>query len=196
MVLVTLSAIPFLFGKGGYSDLNDNKESEDLSGIPSVTVDDLGSDDSIDSVSIRRDSSRSKSQSDSVSNDSNSFAVEEDTQNNDVSADSSSPSLPVQEPTPTSVPAPAPAPKTVSVNIDNFAFGPQTITINKGDAVIFTNSHGVPHTVTSDVGAGPTGLDSGNMNQSDDYKFTFNDTGTYRYHCAYHPSMRATVVVE
>ena len=184
MVLVTLSAIPFLFGKGGYSDLNDNKESEDLSGIPSVTVDDLGSDDSIDSVSIRRDSSRSKSQSDSVSNDSNSFAVEEDTQNNDVSADS------------TPVPVPAPAPKTVSINIDNFAFGPQTITINKGDAVIFTNSHGVPHTVTSDVGAGPTGLDSGNMNQSDDYKFTFNDTGTYRYHCAYHPSMRATVVVE
>lgn len=87
------------------------------------------------------------------------------------------------------------AAKTVTVTIGTFVFEPVTISVNKGDSIVFTNTHGVAHTVTSDVGAGPTGLSSGNMNQNADYTFTFNDTGTYRYHCEYHPSMRATVVV-
>jgi plastocyanin len=81
---------------------------------------------------------------------------------------------------------------TVHVTIQNFAFGPQTITVAPGTTVVWTNKDSVAHTVTSDTGAWP---DSGNLATAQTFSHTFAKAGTYPYHCAIHPSMTAKVTV-
>jgi len=89
--------------------------------------------------------------------------------------------------------APATRPRaTVQVTIQNFAFSPQTITIAPGTKVIWTQMDSAPHTVTSDSGAP---LDSPQLSSGQTYSYTFNKSGTYTYHCAVHPYMKATVIV-
>ena len=77
--------------------------------------------------------------------------------------ESSEQNMPPQEPTP----APAPSAQTSTYNaaIQNFAFGPKSITVKKGDKIIFQNRDSVGHTVTSDTGA----FDSGILNQNGSY---------------------------
>ena len=79
-----------------------------------------------------------------------------------------------------------------SVTVLDFAFSPKDITVNAGDTVTWTNQDSMDHTVTSTDG-GP--LDSGNLSKGASYRHTFSTPGTYRYHCAYHPSMTGTVTV-
>jgi len=87
-------------------------------------------------------------------------------------------------------PPPASAPQTRAVSIANFAFGPASITIKKGDTVVWTNQDSAPHTVTGDGG-----LNSPTLNQGGKYSFTFGSMGTFTYKCAFHPSMTGSVVV-
>lgn len=79
-----------------------------------------------------------------------------------------------------------------SVSISNFAFSPQTITVTAGTEITWTNKDAAAHTVTSDDGNFPS---SGNLSQGQTYKVTFSTAGTYPYHCAIHPSMKGTVIV-
>jgi plastocyanin len=81
---------------------------------------------------------------------------------------------------------------TVNVTIQNFAFNSQTLTVAPGTTVIWTNKDSVNHTVTSDTGAWP---DSGSLATNQTFSHTFTTAGTYPYHCALHPSMKASVVV-
>ncbi len=81
----------------------------------------------------------------------------------------------------------------LNLKIQNFAFSPSTITINKGDTITWTNADSAPHTVTSDSGSE---LNSGTINNGGVYSHTFNTAGTYKYHCAFHTSMKATVIVQ
>ena len=78
------------------------------------------------------------------------------------------------------------------VSISNFSFNPGSITVNKGATVVWTNNDSVGHTVTADQGAGPA---SGLLNPGETYAFTFNEPGTFNYHCSVHPSMKGTVTV-
>ncbi|MDD5050490.1 MAG: cupredoxin family copper-binding protein [Candidatus Pacebacteria bacterium] len=96
----------------------------------------------------------------------------------------------VSEATPTM--SEIPAPSSVSVNIANFAYSPATITVKAGTKVTWTNSDSAPHTITSDSGSV---LNSPRLAQGDLWSFTFTTPGTYAYHCAVHPMMKATVVV-
>lgn len=82
---------------------------------------------------------------------------------------------------------------TVNVSIVNFAYQPDSINIQIGDTVIWTNNGGAIHTVTSDGGSGP--LDSGDIASGNTYSHTFSAAGTYNYHCTHHPSMTASVTV-
>jgi len=78
-----------------------------------------------------------------------------------------------------------------SVSIAGFAFGPQTITVNAGGSVTWSNDDGSPHTVTfKDGSAGVKSLSPGE-------KFTrvFDRAGTYEYFCSFHPYMTARVMV-
>lgn len=78
------------------------------------------------------------------------------------------------------------------VRITGFAFAPKDIRVKRGAAVRWVNQDQEPHTVTSDDGAfGSRGLDAG-----EGYAFTFEKAGRFPYHCALHPFMTGTVVVE
>jgi plastocyanin len=80
--------------------------------------------------------------------------------------------------------------KEVKVNISNYAFDPQTVTINKGDTVIWTNQDSMAHTATG------KDFDSGKLDKGASFKFTFKDAGTYDYVCSYHASMKGQVIVK
>lgn len=82
----------------------------------------------------------------------------------------------------------------VSATISGNAFQPASLTIKKGTKVTWTNNDSVEHTVTADTTAA-NAPDSPQLDQGDTYSFTFNDTGTFAYHCTPHPNMKATVTV-
>jgi plastocyanin len=84
-------------------------------------------------------------------------------------------------------------PVTDHVKIQNFAFSPSTITVHKGDIIIWTNMDSTTHTVTSDSGSE---LASGNIPSGQSFSHTFNTAGTFNYHCAIHTGMKGTVVVQ
>jgi plastocyanin len=79
------------------------------------------------------------------------------------------------------------------VKIDNFSFGPATITIPAGSTVTWTNNDDVPHVVTSDDNKM---FKSKTLDTDEHFSFTFTKPGTYNYHCAIHPKMTAKIVVQ
>lgn len=83
--------------------------------------------------------------------------------------------------------------QTFDVEIKGFAFTPSEIKIKKGETVTWTNKDSAPHKVVSDSG---NELGSQALSNGDTYSHTFSQTGTFGYHCAIHPSMKASVIVE
>jgi plastocyanin len=82
---------------------------------------------------------------------------------------------------------------TNKVSIQNLSFMPTAITVKKGTQVTWTNNDSTQHTVTENDGKnGPSAppLDPGK-----DYSFTFNEIGTFHYHCSIHHEMAGTVTV-
>jgi len=80
-----------------------------------------------------------------------------------------------------------------TVKIDNFSFGPATITIPVGSTVTWTNNDDVPHVVSSDDNKM---FKSKALDTDDHFSFTFTKPGTYNYYCAIHPKMTAKIVVQ
>jgi plastocyanin len=102
--------------------------------------------------------------------------------------------------TPTASPTQAGNGNTVMIITDSsgsFAFSPATLTIKVGTTITWKNTTAVSHTVTSDDGKS---FDSGMANpiapQSGTFSFTFSTAGTFAYHCAIHPFMKATIIVQ
>jgi plastocyanin len=86
-------------------------------------------------------------------------------------------------------PAPAAA---AEVEIDQFAFVPQRITVKAGTTVTWINKDDAPHTIASSNKLFKSkALDTGGK-----FSFTFTTPGTYAYFCSVHPHMTGTVVVE
>ena len=79
-----------------------------------------------------------------------------------------------------------------AVKIDNFVFGPQTITVPVGATVTWTNSDDIPHTAVSTDGV----FKSKVMDTDEKFSYTFTKAGTYSYYCSIHPKMTGTVVVK
>jgi plastocyanin len=81
-------------------------------------------------------------------------------------------------------------------------YEPATITVVLGVNSTVTwidQDNTAPHTVTSVAGGIPSGaqaFNSGNLNDGDTFKLTFNVTGVYHYYCIYHPWMKGTVIVK
>lgn len=78
------------------------------------------------------------------------------------------------------------------ITINNFEYSPKTITVKVGSSVTWLNSDTVDHSVVMD----DTSFDTGLLAPGEKGSYTFTKVGTYTYHCATHPSMTATVVVE
>jgi plastocyanin len=79
-----------------------------------------------------------------------------------------------------------------SVTIKGFAFKPESITVNVGDTVVWTNEDTVAHSAVATDGSFDTGLLAKGVTGS--YKFA--KAGTFSYHCAPHPNMTGTVIVK
>ena len=84
-----------------------------------------------------------------------------------------------------------PAPATADVRLDNFSFGPATLTVAVGTTVTWTNRDDIPHTV---VCAGK--FRSKTMDTDGTFSFTFTAPGDYKYFCSLHPHMTGMVKVE
>jgi plastocyanin len=81
---------------------------------------------------------------------------------------------------------------TAEVKIDNFVFGPQTITVSIGTTVTWTNKDDIPHTVVSTDGA----FKSKVRDTDETFSYTFNKAGTFPYFCSVHPKMTGKIVVQ
>jgi len=78
-----------------------------------------------------------------------------------------------------------------TVNITNYSFNPENLTINKGAMVTWVNNDSVAHTVNS-----PGNFNFGNIDPGKSYSRIFNIVGIYNYHCTSHPYMTGTITVE
>jgi plastocyanin len=78
------------------------------------------------------------------------------------------------------------------VKIDNFSFGPTTLTVAVGTTVTWTNRDDIPHTVVSDDKV----FKSKVLDTDEKFSFTFTKPGTYPYFCSVHPKMTGKVVVQ
>lgn len=84
------------------------------------------------------------------------------------------------------------APPAAAVQIGNFTFKAQVLTVRPGTTVTWTNGDDIPHTVTSNTGVFKSKvLDSG-----DKFSFTFAKPGQFGYFCSLHPHMTGTIVVK
>jgi plastocyanin len=80
----------------------------------------------------------------------------------------------------------------VAVAISGFAFHPETLTVSPGQTIAWTNMDAVTHTTTADHGA----WDSGDLAPGATFTVTLTDPGAYAFHCAIHPFMTGTIVVQ
>jgi len=112
----------------------------------------------------------------------------------------SEPTKPLEPSSKSSLPAPTSAAPSQSIQkstthniaIQNFSFVQPTITVKRGDTIVWTNKDSAPHTVTGSNG-GPT---SETLQTNGTYSFTFKNIGTFNYICAFHPSMKGVVIVQ
>ena len=81
---------------------------------------------------------------------------------------------------------------TAEVKIDNFSFGPATLTVAPGTTVTWVNHDDIPHTVVSTDSV----FKSKVLDTDEKFSYTFTKAGTYPYFCSIHPKMTATVVVK
>lgn len=85
-------------------------------------------------------------------------------------------------------------PENAEVKIDNFSFGPSTLTVTVGTTVTWTNRDDIPHTVTSSDD--PKVFKSKVLDTDEKFSFTFTKVGSYAYFCSIHPKMTAKVIVQ
>ena len=90
------------------------------------------------------------------------------------------------------VPAGARSNTAQRVMIDNFKFGPETMTVSKGSVVTWTNNDDIPHSIVANaLGTRSKVLDTGQT-----FTYQFDKTGTFSYVCGLHPFMHGRIVVK
>lgn len=83
------------------------------------------------------------------------------------------------------------APRADKVEIIDFAYDPDPVTVQVGGKVTWLNQDSAPHTATAEDGSFDTGtLEEGKLKSE-----TFKQAGTYAYICEIHPDMHGTVEV-
>src|ERR1700747_1209074 len=78
------------------------------------------------------------------------------------------------------------------VKVDNFTFGPETLTVPANSTVTWINKDDVPHVIASSDGL----FKSKALDTDDKYSYTFSKAGTYSYYCSIHPKMVGKIVVQ
>ncbi len=96
----------------------------------------------------------------------------------------------------------------VQIDIKDYAYSQPNIQVTKGTKVTWTNRDAVGHNVMKEHDEGDEAHEAPSADEVRDdvfagpllakgerYSFTFNEVGSYPYHCAPHPDMQAVVVV-
>ncbi|MGI8497782.1 MAG: plastocyanin/azurin family copper-binding protein [Gemmatimonadaceae bacterium] len=81
------------------------------------------------------------------------------------------------------------------IAIREYSFFPDTVRVKRGTTVTWLNCEPPtidPHTTTSNTGV----WNSPFLTPGDNYSRTFNEAGTFPYHCIPHEFMTAVVIVE
>ena len=78
------------------------------------------------------------------------------------------------------------------IEIKDFAFNPQTLTVKSGEKVTWINRDDEPHTIVSveKQFKKSTALDT-----DQEFTVTAGQPGTYTYFCSVHPKMTGTIIV-
>jgi plastocyanin len=87
----------------------------------------------------------------------------------------------------------------IEIDIGGFAFTPQNVSLYQGDSVVFTwKGPDTNHSATGDTFDTDAGKGSAEVLHTigDTYAVTFNDPGTFTYHCKVHSSMTGTIKVQ
>lgn len=79
------------------------------------------------------------------------------------------------------------------IEIKDFAFNPQTITVKSGETITWINRDEEPHTIVS---VEKQFKKSPALDTDQQYTVTAGAPGTYSYFCSVHPKMTGTIVVE
>jgi plastocyanin len=82
-------------------------------------------------------------------------------------------------------------PPSHAITIENMQFSPRTLTVKRGDRVVWINKDLVPHTAT----AGKV-FDSRSLPPNASWSYVARKPGRYDYVCTLHPTMKAILVVE
>jgi plastocyanin len=78
------------------------------------------------------------------------------------------------------------------VTIAGYEFVPATLIVPAGETVTWTNEDGFAHRSTSDDEL----WSSEDIEGDTPFEFTFEEAGTYAYHCGIHNYMKGEIVVE
>ena len=78
-----------------------------------------------------------------------------------------------------------------TVEIDNFAFAPATLTVNAGTTVTWKNEDDSPHRIGDKNGA----FKSAALDTDETFSYTFASPGEYPYICTIHPYMVGEIIV-
>ena len=78
------------------------------------------------------------------------------------------------------------------VKVDNFTFGPDTLTVPVNSTVTWVNKDDIPHVIASNDGL----FKSKALDTDQKYSYTFTKAGTYPYYCSIHPKMVGKIVVQ
>lgn len=79
-----------------------------------------------------------------------------------------------------------------TVVIEGMKFMPDTITVARGDTVVWINKDFFPHTVTATGGR----FDSHEIKAAKSWKFVPGKNGEFGYLCTLHPLMKGMLVVK
>ena len=80
---------------------------------------------------------------------------------------------------------------TPTVIIEGTRFEPETLSVRRGDSVVWTNKDPFPHTATALNG----GFDSKNIAPNKSWRYKTKKSGVFPYFCTLHPMMKATLRV-
>ena len=78
------------------------------------------------------------------------------------------------------------------VRVDNFTFGPETLTVAVNSTVTWVNKDDIPHVIASNDGL----FKSKALDTDQSFSYTFTKPGTYPYYCSIHPKMVGKIVVQ
>ena len=78
----------------------------------------------------------------------------------------------------------------VDVEIRDYKYTPQNLTVKVGQTVRWTNKDTVLHDVVG------SGIESEYLQKGETFTYTFEEAGTYQYMCTIHPWMEGEVIAE